>query len=260
MQIVFVGGDARMRTAAQLLAKEGHSVRVCGLNAPLPSIDKEEIFAFAEAIILPTPASKDGSLVLGTDIPLSFFSAHPTVPLFAGALPPSFLRDHPLANDFLTDETLALTGAALTAQGGIATALAATQRGFYRMRAAILGYGRIATFLTRGLEGFGVPVSVYARRGEVRTNVSLLGYTAKALKEEVEIEEELVFNTVPTPIFEKVTFSKDAFVFDLGGGLRGYKSHFVTSLPSLPGKFAPLAAGEAIYELLSAFFRKEGSL
>ncbi len=258
MQIVFVGGDARMRVAAELLAKDGHEVRVCALVAPLPSIHKEDIFPFAQAVILPTPASRDGETVNGTDIPLSLFLSHPTVTLWGGSLPASFLARHPAAHDLLLDESLALVGAALTAEGGIAAALAATQRGFYHTSAAIFGYGRIATFLAKALTGFGVPVTVYARRREVRKRLALLGYQAKEWREAGFIEEDLVFNTVPSPVFEKTVFAEKALVFDLGGGLAGYEGHPIVSLPALPGKFAPVAAGEAIYEVLSAFFRKEG--
>ena len=258
MQIVFIGGDARMRVAAELLAKEGHEVRVCGLSASLPSIDKDAIFPFAQAVVLPTPAFRDKEWVSGTDIPLSLFLEHKTVPLLGGALPADLLARHPLAYDLLSDEGLALVGAALTAEGGIAAALSATKRGFYRTKAAVFGYGRIATFLVKALSGFGVPVTVYARRHEVRTRLALLGHRAKEWREADFIEEDLVFNTVPSAVFDKTVFAPNALVVDLGGGLAGYEAHPILSLPALPGKFAPVAAGEAMYEVLSAFFRKEG--
>lgn len=257
MRIVFVGGDARSRIAAQRLKEEGQEVYTVSLSSSLPTIHKEDIFPLAQAVVLPTPVTRDGETVNGTDIPLSFFLAHPAVPLFGGGLPTAFLAQHPSAHDLLLDEGLAQTGAALTAQGAIAAALTATQRGFYRTRAAIFGFGRIASFLARGLSGLGVPVAIYARRREARARIALLGYEARDFRDVTKVEEALVFNTVPSAVFDKTVFSPEALVFDLGGGLKGYTAHPVTSLPGLPGKFAPVAAGEAMVEVLSAFLRKE---
>lgn len=254
MNVVFVGGDERMAISALLLEKEGHRVKTVGLKTALPTLSTDEIFSFAEAVVLPIPCTKDGKTVLGTDIPLSLF-ANPSLILWGGALPP-FLRSLPLAHDFLEDEPFTLSNALLTAQGGIAYALGATKRGFWGIDAAVLGFGRIGGFLTEMMRGFAVPISVYARREEVLTRASLLGFQAKKWQEPLSVPERVVFNTIPQEI-NGLSFSPSSLVIDLGGGLAHYASHPVTSLRGLPGIFSPKAAGEIVYKTLSAFFRKE---
>ena len=64
--IAFLGGDARMRLLAQMMAAEGWSVCSWGLDgAPMPLALCDALKA--ETVVLPLPMEKDG-LLSGTDI------------------------------------------------------------------------------------------------------------------------------------------------------------------------------------------------
>lgn len=245
MRIGWIGSDARLTAFAAFAEKGGHTA--------LRLQNEKELGSFLQRIdflVLPTPLSRDDIHINGTDIPLCAVKNCP-LPMLGGYFPTDF---SPHAIDLAEDESYLLKNAALTAEGGIAAALSATERGFYGISVGVVGFGRIAKLLCARLTGFGIPITVYARREEARAEASLLGYRTLPLEKESVFEEELLFGTVPAKIYEQTQAPRALWAFDLGGGmpaaLKKAESECipVTSCRGVPGVFAPLAAGKIIYE------------
>jgi len=244
-----VCAEGRLRARHTVLSLSPFGVGVCLSNA-------QALVDGAEAIVLPSPASRDGLHISGTDIPFSslLFASHQSV--FGGFIPPSWKREGLRLFDISASESFQLKNAALTAEGAIATALSASGRGFYRLSFGIVGYGRIGRLLAARLSGFGVPITVYARRKETRTEAALSGYRARALGEDTVFSEGVVFNTVPEAAFCSMKARGTLFAYDLGGGFPAELTLVdggrvpVVSMRGVPGVFAPTAAGEIILEEL----------
>ena len=272
MRIGFLGGDERMVFAAALAAADGHTVALSHLpRKDLPLLSPTELFAFAEALILPLPTMKDGVHIGGTSLTLKDINLTPGTRVFGGMLPPVFYRAFPHAYDYYGSEELLRENAHLTAEGGVATALRATGRGFSGMDAAVIGYGRIGSALAPMLAGFGMPVTVYVRRLAAAEKAKAAGFTVRPLGKDFlpdplpgeaeappspfRISEKLLFGTVPAPIYREADAPAALFAFDLGGGMKGglplAPSLRVNEMRGVPGLFAPAAAGEIIYRVLS---------
>ncbi len=249
MRIGFLGGDARIGVAAALAEADGHLVLRCKEREALASF-----LADIELLVLPTPASRDGVHIAGTDIPLLAVDGCP-LPMLGGFLPATLRGD---IYDLGRDECFLLKNAALTAEGGIASALSATEAGFYGLSVGVIGFGRIARLLLHKLSAFGAPLTVYARRPEARVEASLYGYGTVPLTKECVFNEDILFGTVPAPVFEGTRVTRARYICDLGGGMPsaleriGGGSCPVTSCRGVPGVFSPAAAGRIIYECLVA--------
>ncbi len=245
MRIGWIGTDARLGVCAALAEKDGHTV--------LHFKEQEDISSFFHSIdflILPSPVTRDGIHIAGTNLPFDIFK-NCSLPMIGGFLPPSFPAS---VYDVAKDEAFLLKNASLTAEGGIAAALSATGRGFYGLSAGVIGFGRIAKLLLRKLSGFGIPLTVYARRGDARAEARLMGYRALPLGKDTVFEEHLLFGTVPARIFEENKVKNPLYICDLGGGMpcelknANGESFSVTACRGVPGVFSPIAAGEILYE------------
>ena len=255
MRIGFFGADERMRACAALAEKDGHT--------PLfytKETGADPLIRAAELLVLPLPASRDGIRLCGSE--LCFFSLPipREMPVFGGFIPKEWKTWRNLY-DCADEEDFTWANAALTAEGGIATVLGATGRGFYGMRIAVCGFGRIAKLLLQKLNGFAVPLTVYARSDSALAEASLRGYTAKKLTPETVIAEEILFNTIPSPVFDAICAPNGIVCCDLGGGMPASlyqaegKRLAVIAARGVPGVFAPLAAGEILYRSLARFIQ-----
>ena len=260
MRIGFLGGDARMRIPMEALGQRGYSIAsLAPLGIGVATLDTAALCAFADVLVFPVPASKDGATLSGTGIPFSHLPVGAHHAVFGGFFPKDWQLKAHRVFDCALDEPFVLKNAALTADGGICAALSATERGFYGCSAAVIGHGRIARMLIRRLLGFGVPITVYARRPEALADAALLGCRAVPLQLDTVISEDILFNTVPAPVFDGVRAAHPVAVFDLGGGLPNAllspsgDSIPVTSMRGVPGVFAPRAAGEIILDALLSF-------
>lgn len=255
-----------MRVCAEGALREGHTVASLssfGVGTLLPSVS--ELCSFCELLVLPSPASRDGALISGTDVPFLRLPLCHLHTVFGGFIPKDWQKEGIPLYDCAESESFLLKNAALTADGAIATALSASGRAFYGLSVAILGYGRIAKLLAVRLCGFGVPVTVYARRAEARAEARLYGFCAKPLSADTVFSESVLFNTVPEPIFEKASTRGTLYAYDLGGGMPASlpsslgEEVKVVSMRGVPGVFAPTAAGEIILEELLFHIEKIAS-
>lgn len=146
----------------------------------------------------------------------------------------------------------------ITAEGAVAIAMEELPIALFGSRCLIVGHGRIARALIRILRGMGASVTVAARSYGSLAEIEAEGCRAvrtDALKTSVKAAD-VVINTVPARMLTEPVLSAlkhDALVIDLasrpGGvdlaaaGRLGVKTIWALSLP---GKTAPITAGEII--------------
>lgn len=246
LTIGFLGGDRRMEIAADFLRNAGHTVAFPTGGAPT-----EAFFAPLDLLVLPYPATRDGTHIALTTIPFDSLPIAPHTALFGGRLPDAWRRGR-VSADAEDNEEYLCGNAYLTAAAGIATALRAGERAFFRVKAAVLGYGRIGKETAKMLRALGAQVTVYVRREAAREEAENSGFRARLLSDTAHLGEALVLGTVPAPAenLTALTVPPDALIYDLGGGLpeemKTNEGDSVRALPlkGAPGVFAPRAAGE----------------
>ena len=269
MRILFAGGDARMKYAAEKLSG-AHDITRFG----------EEYNGTFDAVVLPLPLTKDGETIFspqGDKSPLTTFEAlfeevgeaadeHTLV--LAGGEAPALTelcgkRGFGLVNYFAR-ETLTLRNAALTAEAALCILSQSGDGALLGSEALIAGGGRIAVFLAERLRACGCAVTLAARDPNKRELLRLNGYNAVPLEELHEIlpRFDCIANTIPAPIFDERLFSQmraDAVYTELAtlseeprrtfAQRRGVKYIFAGGLP---GKCSPKAAGGFIADELEA--------
>lgn len=246
MTVGFLGGDRRMKVAAEFLKKEGHNVAVIGEETPTSAF-----FAPLDLLVLPYPATRDGVHIAMTDLAFSSLPLPSRTALFGGRLPSAFCKGR-LSGDAEEDEEFLLGNAYLTAAAGVATALRAGERAFFRVTAAVLGYGRIGRETAKMLRALGASVTVYVRRAAAKEEAAKAGFFARILGETQHLPEDIIFGTVPAPAenLSSLTVTEDALLYDLGGGMpaemKTPSQTVIRTLPlrGAPGVFAPQGAGE----------------
>ena len=140
------------------------------------------------------------------------------------------------------------------------------------MRALVCGYGRIGKVLTDILSVLGADVTVAARRDESLCEISLMGHRALRLDAEgLTLKEglrnvDVIFNTVPSIIFTEKTLSEcknKPLYIEIASAPYGIDPSAARKVgietvyaPSLPGKYAPVSAGEYIFETISDIILK----
>ncbi len=293
LTFAILGGDARQFSLADKLAETGAEVRCFGLPAEKMKeevsvlADWRETVADADAVVLALPASPDGvrvhiPLAAGAEIPTleSVFSAIPRGVFLAGG------RFSPSAKalaeqyghvpfDYARSESFQSRNALPTAEGAVAILMERISRTVSGLPVAITGYGRIARALAKLLHAMGAKVTVGARKPMALAEAAGEGYRILRLCGEKSVMslcegQAAIFNTVPHWLFNKEvlkTISKDALLIDLASAPGGVDVDAASGLglcviwaPSLPGKYAPVTAGEIIAECLLDEMEKEGIL
>jgi dipicolinate synthase subunit A len=114
-----------------------------------------------------------------------------------------------VVHEYEHDTELMLLRAPATAEGAIAAAIERSPVTIHASPIGVLGFGRTARGLTRALLGLGAKVHVFARKAEARAEAYGYGASAHALADVPEIfpRLEIVFNTVPEPVVDRVFLS-----------------------------------------------------
>lgn len=273
IKIAVIGGDMRYTYTARTLALSGAECAVYGFDAPFAegslavrckSLD--DAVTNADCIVLPMVCTLDGQHVNAPfskeKINVLDVAKMADCPIFLGK-PPSQLKAycdkaHKSFFDYSLSEELAYLNAIPTAEGAIRTAMENTDEVLHGKRSAILGYGRIGKTLARKLVGLGVRVDVYARKREARACADAVGIQSESmtsLSNKIK-EYSFIFNTVPemmltSEILDKA--NKSTLIIDLASAPGGVDTSYAARMGiktvaalSLPGKYAPVTAGEII--------------
>ncbi|MCL2754771.1 MAG: dipicolinate synthase [Oscillospiraceae bacterium] len=178
--------------------------------------------------------------------------------------------------DYFEREELTVANAAITAEGALEIIMRENPKAVMGMRILITGYGRIAKILSRQLHSLGADVVVAARKVGDLEWAKIAGCTAVHVS---DIDDTLptidtIVNTVPARLFDRERLSRirgDCLLLDLAskpgvegmelcksphGSVAGVK---VIWALSLPGKIAPVTAGEMIADTVLNIIREGDS-
>jgi len=285
--VIIVGGDRRQRTVCTYLADAGWRVTAVGLGTDLPShtairwcesVDKaleRTSSTYTDtpcALILPLPASRDGRTVWCPADPAcsvtlehvkELMERYPQLWLFGGCLPPA-VNDRCV--DYYQDESVQIRNAHLTAEAAIMLTMEQTDRALRGLAVAVIGYGRIGHILAHILTSVGASVTVCARRAESRAWAACEGCNTLPTTSITSLCHgfDVIYNTVPSFVLGRdvlVSMDSDTLILDLAEGAspevirecaerRGLR---YVRAPSLPGRYAPVAAGRIIADAILSY-------
>jgi dipicolinate synthase subunit A len=234
------------------------------------------------AVILPMPYSIDGVRLnapfSAEDINIGdiFGRFKPNQYIFGGRVDDTARELARLNNiklfDYYEKEELSIKNAIPTAEGALAIAIQETQVTIHDSDILILGFGRVGRALAELLRSVGARVTVAARKSEDFAWMKVYGYKQANINELEKVVKSkkytIIFNTVPNIIITKQILKKlqaDTLIIDLAskpGGVdmkaaKELKLHIIWAL-SLPGKIAPITAGEIIKDTVIGILRDEG--
>ncbi|MBQ9802691.1 MAG: dipicolinate synthase [Clostridia bacterium] len=288
-----LGGDMRQVGLSSRLA-QGYSVLVWGLPShTLPTgVQRAESWQkaieAADAVVLPLPASPDSKhlhMPLGGEeeqkpplIADVLTALPPHVFLAGGRFSPAvkeiLARTGVRAFDYFENEDLQQRNAIPTAEGAVEILMHEVPRTVHGLPVVIAGFGRVGRALASLLLAMGAEVTVVARRENALLAAKCMGCHTRLLNGAQAFEGlsdvAAVFNTVPYPIFDAAAlrpFTAETLFIDLASAPGGFDAAAVAAggmrvifALSLPGKYAPLTAGEIIADTILARMREEGLL
>ncbi len=242
----------------------------------------QEAVASAEAVILPLPVSSDGFLlncpfVSGEErVPLSelFGALDPGCVVIGGRIPKESAAAAEAMGlrvfDYFQSEPFQIQNAYTTAEAALSVAMNRLEKNIRGCRVAITGFGRIAKHLVGILMPLGASVTVAARKPGDLAFAASMGCSILSLEEGVEPlchGYDVIYNTVPHWLFDRSfleQMDKNTFLIDLASVPGGVDICAAKELcanvlwaTSLPGKYAPLSAGELIASCVHDILRKE---
>ena len=247
---LLIGGDARQRALAGLLARE-HAVLTLGVPG-LPDRDGKAV-----TVVLPIPSAGPDGTPRGIAWEALAARVGPGVRVYGGVFGPLAERLRELGAepvDLLADPETAAQNARLTAEAALL--LVQTERGesLCGRRCAVVGFGRIGQCLARLLAAHGAAVTLLSETEEKRALARALGYAALPPEEARAADPAFLFNTAPARLLPERTLealSPALLWVELAsapGGLPGTPQRFpVLPAGGLPGKLLPVSAAEALY-------------
>ncbi|MBQ2840812.1 MAG: dipicolinate synthase subunit DpsA [Oscillospiraceae bacterium] len=274
LKFAVVGGDARQVQLSALLAENGHEVYTFALDlAELSSSvicgnDISQLRNGFDCVILPIPIKSDEEHL---NTPLSsyqylideIFTLLPTgQTVIAGRVDNALFekagRSGIRLYDYLEREDFTVYNSIATAEGAVHVAMSELKTNLNRKKCLVIGFGHIGKLLSRYLDGLGAIVTATARKFGDLAWISAYGYNVSETKNAVKSlsDFDIIFNTVPSLILDEkslLSAKSDVFICDLAskpGGVdfnmaKKLGLHTVHAL-SLPGKYAPKSAAEAL--------------
>lgn len=293
--VAILGGDRRQAVVAKRLLERGHTVKLYGIGTYATEIDGAQIcstlekaLSGSEVILLPLPVSKDKinlALIAESASPqitltsiVELASRNGCKTIVGGIIPTEIKRISEIEGigtvDFYLDEEFQKKNALPSAEGAVMIAMEHTEKVLQGMKALVCGYGRVGMRLASLLKKLGVAVTVAARGDCALCDAAMSGYNVIRIDEYgseliTAISDcDVIFNTVPSVIFsEKILMAIDRpplyiEIASAPGGIdvaaAREKQMRVIFAPSIPGKYAPVTAGEYIFETVSEILEKRG--
>ena len=260
MRLVAFGGDARMLGALEAAKRAGWETEyVCREE------DAPQEGVWADAVMLPWPHSfRDGKLT-GTELPRErTLELLPScgVALHGGGVTGQEMPGARLAFDPAHDEALLRVNAQLTAEGAIARAMERPGRALLGSTCVVTGFGRIGQALTVRLTSLGAFVIVCARNEAQMRRAHELGAHPLPLERIAQAcaQADVIFNTVPARILQETALARigrETLLIELASPPYGADPEAARQLnvsmvllDGLPGRYAPMDAGAALFEAL----------
>lgn len=273
---LFIGGDKRRKYASQYIAAAGYNVTVAEDCAEF-----EKMVAEADYVVLPLPVSRDG---INVNSPLSMApvslkrvlrAVEAGKKVFGGMPDEEFCEKLKCKGaelyDYYKNESLTILNSVSTAEGVIHEVIGSTEINIQGSKVALFGYGKSASAIARRMVALGAEAWVFARSERDRAAAESDGCKAVHLNSKLEHETrfDVVINTVPSLVIT-ADFIKElpqtCLIIDIASAPYGVdfaaaESRGIRTVkaPSLPGRYAPKSAGEAIARtILNAVKEDEG--
>jgi len=274
-KILIAGGDMRQVYCGRRLAEQ-YEVSVIGFDGDmLPDDTAEERPEKCGYAVLPVPPLDENGCVstpcFSGKLTVSDVKQRlaPHAVIFAGRVSDELRRLFAGYEvlDYMEREELSLRNAVPTAEGAVQIALEEMPVTLSGEKVLIVGMGRIGTALAEILKGFGADITAAVRNAKGAAKAALLGVKTVCTKD-MPHGYGLVFNTVPSMIFgreELSRFGKDTLFIDLASKPGGIDLASAQELGmkvvwalGLPGKTAPVTAGEIIAETVKNMISERG--
>ncbi len=298
VKIALLGGDLRHYTTARALSVKEWEVRLWGMEPAAREESSvifckscEEALVGAAAVILPLPASSDGQSLSCPMLPeektVYLHKLLDKIPseaiIIGGRMPQSFVvaaESRGLRTfDYFSWEDFQIKNAYTTAEAALSIAMNSLGREIRGARIAVTGYGRIAKSLVHLLRALDANVTVAARKDADLAWAALNGCHALKLEdscakeciaEQLSQGYDVIYNTVPSWLFDRSFLERvdsKTFLIDLASAPGGIDICAAKELgsnvlwaTSLPGKYAPVSAGEGIAACVDKILCKEVSI
>ena len=259
MRLLCFGGDERMRGALEAARGAGWEA----LHIRCEEDAGEELSA--DAVMLPWPRSFEEEKLTGTALTRERVLA--LLPSCRAVLAGSGVeaKELPQAAQFIDparDEAFLIQNAKLTAEGAIAAAARRTGRAMLGRTCVVTGFGRIAQALTARLCAMEAFVIVCARsEAQMRLAHGMGAHPVPLTSIESACSlADVVFGTAPARVLGRSALAAlrpGALVVELASppygvdvGLAGQMGVQVAVEGGLPGRYAPLDAGAALFGAL----------
>lgn len=287
VKIGIIGGDMRQVALGRRLSALGFETAVWGLScdadigSAVRAADWQGAVDMSSVVILPLPVSVNGVYInAAAEFRLNIFNLLNTVAADAIVIGGKFdnrikafaQENDILLYDCLECEELQIKNAVPTAEGALGIAIREMPITVADSNALVCGYGRIGKILSALLKNAGANVTVSARRGDdlafaVASGKRAVRYGGEEFVEAAE-SADVIFNTVPAEIIGKKLIGrldKCCLIVDLASGNGGVdfdaaEKHGIKTFHALalPGKVAPVTAGNAICDCILDILLKEG--
>ncbi len=281
--VAVLGGDKRFISATEaFLKRDGVSVLLAGfesLQTVIPCTNPYDAARGADVVVLPIPCTVDGINVNAPfaqrEISLErIFRSMRGNTLILGGKVSAELYEMAAQHgfeiiDYLCREELAVLNSVPTAEGAIEIAMRELSTTLWGQSVLVCGFGRIGKTLAADLKALGCDVTVCARRQSDLAWCSVDGYKTTSfdrLKNDL-CAYSVIFNTAPAIIFDAAALqctAEDVLLIDLASPPGGVDFESAKRLArrtvwalSLPGKVAPITAGQIIERTVSSVLREK---
>jgi len=269
MRLLAVGGDRRMQGAADAAKRAGwesrwiQDGRLQGESA-------------CDVLLMPWPRSFQGDTLVtqpghGGESREAVLRAMPPARLVlcGSGIEPEEIAQAGAVISPGGDELFLRRNAQLTAEGAICRAMQRMERALLGSTCLVTGFGRIGQELTARLVAMGAFVIVCAR-SEIQMRAShAVGAHPVPLAQMAEAAgaADLILNTVPSLVLGEEALSavrQEALILELASAPYGVDLAAAKRLgvqvdveSGVPGRYAPLEAGEALFEVAQRYIRRQ---
>lgn len=277
--VCVVGGDLRQIRVLELLKKEGYNVFDVGLSGE--DFDRDAV-KNAGVLVLPMPVSFDGVYINAPFLKrqISIESLLEMLPqdcfVLGGRITKGIeeiLTKKGLSfADYYNREELIVKNAIPTAEGALGIAFSEMPITIFGCKSLVIGYGRVGKVMAKKLKALEADVTVSARK------CADFAWIEEAGMKPIHTEDlpvfagqfDLIINTVPAMVLTEEVLKRvgdDSLIIDLASKPGGVDMRVAKKLGkkviwalSLPGKTAPVTAGEIIKEAVVNILEETGVL
>lgn len=262
-KFLIAGCDKKMQECKNRLIDSGHIAECLEGDA-----FRDNVAAFRN-IILPLPSISNG-IISSTGINIEYLNSclNERQRVFYGNI-----ENNPFGSrgfSYYYNEAFLIKNSRLTAQGVARLVLENTEKDFFELKIAVVGYGRCGKSISKMLRKMGADVTAYSRSNISKTKALNDGIRHSYINQfNTAISKyDIIVNTVPFNIISSTgleTLTKENLYVETASKPYGFSIadadiyNFRYILASgLPGKYTPVSAGENIADTVIEIL-KEGN-